>query len=122
MAPKPECYLCPWLCVERDADGAALKWDLTQWDDAYWARLRDFVAAAEERGVVVEYVLFCFFYTDTLWQASPMHPANNVNGLTVADRNSPYTLENTRSAGAAGRPGAKGRGGAGRLRQRVPSR
>jgi len=95
MAPESDRYLCPWLCVERDPDGAALTWDLAQWDDVYWSRLRDFVAAAGERGVVVEYVLFCFFYADTLWEASPMHPTNNVNGVAVTDRNSSYTLENT---------------------------
>ncbi|MCJ7550183.1 MAG: hypothetical protein MUQ30_10940, partial [Anaerolineae bacterium] len=95
MAPKPESYLCPWRCVERGPDGDPLKWDLTQWDDAYWQRLRDFVAEAGARGIVVEYVLFCYFYNDTLWRASPMHPDNNVNGLEIEDRSQVHTLDSS---------------------------
>ncbi len=71
-----------------------MKWDLGQWDDAYWQRLRDFVTEAGTRGIVVEYVLFCFMYTDELWRASPMHPGNNVNGLTIEDRNGIFSLDN----------------------------
>jgi hypothetical protein len=69
-------------------------WDLAQWDPVYWARLRDFVDEASDRGIVVEYVLFCYFYNDVLWRASPMHPENNVNGLTIADRSRAYDLDN----------------------------
>lgn len=93
MAPEPSRYLCPWKSVERDADGAPLRWDLTQWDKAYWRRLREFVAAAGDRGVVVEYVFFCYFYNDTLWRASPMHPNSNINGLTVAGRHQAHSLD-----------------------------
>lgn len=94
MAPEPASYLCPWQCVARDAAGAPVTWDLTQWDEAYWAHLRNFVSEASDRGIAVEYVLFCYFYNDVLWRASPMHPENNVNGLTVAHRSRAYDVGN----------------------------
>lgn len=92
MAPEPTSYLCPWRCVARNADGAPVTWDLTQWDEAYWARLQDFVAQASDRGIVVEYVFFCYFYNETLWRASPMNPDNNVNGLSIEHRSQAYEL------------------------------
>jgi hypothetical protein len=52
------------------------------------------VAQAGDRGIVVEYVLFCHFYNDRLWQASPMHPDNNINTVVVEDRSQAYTVDN----------------------------
>ena len=34
-----------------------------------------------DRGIVVEFVLFCPFYEENLWDINPMNPRNNVNGL-----------------------------------------
>jgi hypothetical protein len=42
-------------------------------DDAYLPRLRDFVAEAGRRGIVVEVTLFCPYYQDTMWKASPLY-------------------------------------------------
>ncbi|MBN1444132.1 MAG: hypothetical protein JXA90_15585, partial [Planctomycetes bacterium] len=64
-----------------------------RWDDAYFARLRDFVRHAGRREVVVEYVLFCPFYADDQWKLSPMNAANNVQGVGVVARTDPYTLD-----------------------------
>ena len=82
LAPAADRFLCPW--ARSDTPGAAdggNKFDLTRWDSAYFERLKDFLAQAGEHGVVVELVLFCTMYDQTLWTASPMHPRNNVNGL-----------------------------------------
>lgn len=68
------------------------RFDLDRWDPAYFARLRDFVAKAGERGVVVEVTLFCPFYDDTMWSASPLNPSNNVNGTPAIPRERMYTL------------------------------
>ena len=57
------------------------KFDLTKWDDDYFTRLKDFVAYAAKRGVVVELVLFCPLYEDSMWNVSPMNVRNNVNGI-----------------------------------------
>ena len=60
LAPTPEKYIGPWPRSETKgaADGGN-KFDLTRWNDAYFERLKTFVAAAADRGIVVEYVLFC---------------------------------------------------------------
>src|SRR5450432_527100 len=66
LAPAPGKFMAPW--GQRDG-----KFDLTKWDEAYFARLKDFVAYAGRCGVVVELVLFCPLYQDSMWSASPMN-------------------------------------------------
>jgi hypothetical protein len=55
--------------------------------------LNDFVSAASERGIVVEFVLFCPFYDDNLWEVSPMNARNNVNHVGIMPRTEVYTLK-----------------------------
>lgn len=57
------------------------KFDLDQWDDEYFARLKDFVRKAGKAGIVVEMTLFCVFYGEPEWSISPYAPGNNVNGF-----------------------------------------
>lgn len=95
LAPESGRYICPWARTDTPGyDGGTTKFDLTQWDPAYFARLKDFVAQAGKRGVVVELVLFCPFYTDPLWLRSPMNIGNNVNGIGDVKRTQVYTLSN----------------------------
>jgi len=82
----PRRYCSPWA-------EAGEKFDLAKWNDAYFARLKDFVAQASNRGVVVEYVLFCPFYEENLWDANPMNPKNNVNNTPNCPRTEVYTLK-----------------------------
>jgi hypothetical protein len=94
LAPAPGRYSTPW--ARSDTPGYANgggKFDLQRWDEAYFARLRDFVAQAARRGIVVELALFCPFYEDSMWRLSPMHPANNVNGCGPTERTAVYTLD-----------------------------
>ncbi len=94
LAPAAGDLLCPW--ARSDTPGYANggnKFDLTQWDAAYFNRLTDFVAQARERGVVVEMVLFCPFYEDRMWQLSPMNAGNNVNDIGNVERTDVYTLK-----------------------------
>lgn len=84
LAPRDAAFRCPW---RRLPDG---RWDLHHWDEAYWGRLKQFCALAAERHIVVELVLFCFWYEDALWAASPMHPDNNVQGVGPRDRRDVY--------------------------------
>lgn len=88
MGPDPQKYLCPW---KRASDG--IKFDLSQWDEAYFLRLKDFIAEAQKRGVIVELSLFCPFYEDTQWVLSPFNSKNNINGLGDISRNDVYTLD-----------------------------
>jgi len=94
LAPKPDRYLAPWPRTGKggDVDGLG-RFDLERWNEAYFSRLRDFVAAAAQRGVVVELNLFCPFYEDALWDASPMNARNNVNGVGAVPGEEVYTLK-----------------------------
>ncbi len=94
LAPAKGRLICPW--VRSDTPGYAgggNKFDLDGFDEAYFARLKHFVAEAGRRGIVVEMVLFCPFYKDTMWNLSPMKAANNVNDIGHAARTDVYTLK-----------------------------
>lgn len=94
MAPERNRYVCPWPRSEQA--GYALggnKFDLSRWDDAYFNRLKAFVSAARQRGIIVELTLFCPFYEEKMWVISPMNSFNNVNKLGTIGRNDVYTLD-----------------------------
>ncbi len=94
LSPKPGRFACPWA---RSQTAGALdggnKFDLTKFDDAYFQRLRSFLAAAEKAGVVVEFNLFCPLYHKELWAVSPMNVKNNVNGLGDCPRDETLSLK-----------------------------
>lgn len=94
LAPEPGKYVAPWARSKTPgaADGGN-KFDLDQWEPAYFDRLSRFVSEAGARGIVVEYVLFCPFYEDNLWAVNPMNAANNVNGVGKVGREEVYTLK-----------------------------
>jgi hypothetical protein len=94
LAPLPGRYVCPWARSSEPvyAHGGN-KVDLTKWDEDFFKRLKDFMAQASKRGVVVELNLWCPNYDNNLWKASPMNAANNVNGVGNCPANEPYTLK-----------------------------
>lgn len=83
----PGRFIAPW--ARSNAPGAidgGNKFNLNQWDPAYFHRLREFVRMAGERGIVVEVTLFCPFYRsifadDRIWNYSPMKASNHINGV-----------------------------------------
>ncbi len=92
LAPTPDKYIAPWH--RTDVPGAAdgrNRFDFGRWNDTYFDRLKSFVAAASDRGIVVEYVLFCPFYEENLWTVNPMNARNNVNGVGNIGRNEAFT-------------------------------
>ncbi|HZW66095.1 MAG TPA: cellulase family glycosylhydrolase [Hanamia sp.] len=94
LAPKPGKFLCPWKrSTVPGYEGGGNKFDLSQWDQAYFKRLKDFVATARSRGVIVEFTLFCPFYGDEQWALSPMNGHNNVNDIDTMPRTYVYTLD-----------------------------
>jgi hypothetical protein len=97
LAPAPGKYICPWARsgVPGAADGGN-KFDLARWDGAYVARLKDFIAQASRRGIVVELVLFCTFYDDALWKINAMNAANNVNDVETVGREQVFTPKNSK--------------------------
>lgn len=91
LAPREGKLICPWArSTAAGYAGGGNKFDLGKWDPAYLARLKDFLAQAGQRGVVVELSLFCPFYEDSMWKLSPMNAANNVNGVGKVAREAVY--------------------------------
>jgi hypothetical protein len=79
----------PW---QRPGPGLARdgrpRFDLSQWNEAYFARLRERVQAAGRRGIYCAVMMFEAWTikwptreTDS-WPYHPLHPENNVNGIT----------------------------------------
>ena len=73
----------------RTGPGKALdgkpKFNLTQFNPAYFTRLRSRVAAARNRGIYVSVMLFEGWglqFSPRAWEGHPFHPENNVNGLS----------------------------------------
>src|SRR6185312_7716976 len=89
LAPEAGKFIAPW-----QQNGG--KFDLTKWDDAYFARLKDFVSYAGRSGVLVELVLFCPLYEDSMWSVSPMNSRNNVNGVGDVARTDVLALKDER--------------------------
>src|SRR5207249_6013454 len=94
LAPAAGRFICPWARSETPGyPNGGNKFDLTRWDAAYFRRLKNFVAQAGKRGVVVELNLFCPFYEESQWRLSPQNAANNINGVGDVARTNVYTLD-----------------------------
>jgi hypothetical protein len=94
LAPVRDRFICPWArSATPGYPNGGNKFDLNRWDEGYFKRLREFVAEAGRRGVVVEINLFCPFYEEDQWALSPQNAANNVNGVGKVGRNDVYTLD-----------------------------
>ena len=94
LAPRSHRYLAPWARSNQPgyANGGN-KFDLSKWDEAYFKRLKTFVADGASKNIVVELSLFCPMYEDMQWALSPMNTVNNVNGVGAVGRNDVYTLD-----------------------------
>jgi hypothetical protein len=72
--------LYPFLKTEEG------KYDLDQWNDAYWERFEFFLKETEKRDIIVQIEVWDRFdYWSDYWLVHPYNPKNNVN----------YTLEET---------------------------
>ena len=81
LAPDSGRFICPWARSNEPGYAAGgNKFDLDSWDPEYFNRLKDFVAEAAKRDIVVELDLFSNFYDTLQWKLSPLHYSNNVNG------------------------------------------
>ncbi len=85
LAPTADRFVSPWVQVGD-------KFDLDRFNAGYFDRLKQFLRAAGERGVIVEYVFFCPFYEDVLWDIAPMNAKNNMNDVGAFARTEAYTL------------------------------
>lgn len=93
LAPTANRFIAPWArSLTPGYSGGGNKFDLTKWDAAYFTRLKDFLAEAAKRDIVVEVTLFCPFYEESQWKLSPQNAINNVNNVGGVARTDVYTL------------------------------
>jgi hypothetical protein len=82
LAPDSSKYICPWRRSSKSGYYfGGNKFDLNKWDNHYFKRLKDFVAEAGKRGIIVEVDLFSNFYDSAKWTLSPLYIQNNINGI-----------------------------------------
>lgn len=82
LAPAPGRFIAPWpRSTEEGYANGGNKFDLTKWDENYFSRLKDFVAEAGKRDIIVELDLFSNFYDTVQWRLSPLNSINNINGI-----------------------------------------
>ena len=93
LGAKPISLTLPWARSQKPgyALGGNL-FDLDKWDPAFFARLKDFVAKAAERGIVVEICFYNAQYGDT-WPMSPLYYENNIQGEGRCDYEDAQTLK-----------------------------
>ncbi len=92
LAPEKGRVVTPWRTIQGD-DGK-VRYDLSQWNDAYFRRLKDFLSLAREKGIIVEITLFSSVYTDRMWEICPENPANNINVDTPLVMSEVHILNN----------------------------
>eukprot|EP01006_Ploeotia_vitrea_P053516 TRINITY_DN67796_c4_g4_i8.p1 TRINITY_DN67796_c4_g4~~TRINITY_DN67796_c4_g4_i8.p1 ORF type:complete len:486 (+),score=21.64 TRINITY_DN67796_c4_g4_i8:45-1502(+) len=94
----PNHYVAPWkrstTCCYVDGGN---KFDLSQWDPAYFERLKSYIKLAGSLGIIIEFSLFCDYYghpATFLW--SPLYWKNNINKELphVEHGDDPYLLKN----------------------------
>ncbi len=96
LAPKQDKFIAPWARsnVPGYFDGGN-KFDLTKWDEKYFARLKDFAAQAAKRGIVIEANLFSNYYGDNSWFTHPFYFKNNINNVGNCKWDEAETLQHS---------------------------
>ena len=67
------------------------QYDLDHWNEAYFLRLRDFLAKASARNIIVDIALFNGMYPDR-WAFQAMYHTNNIQGVGTCRFNEVQTL------------------------------
>jgi hypothetical protein len=104
VAPLKDRYICPW--ARSGTPGARNEgnlFDLDTWDEKYFDRLKDFMYQAQERGIIIEFVLFCTFYFNyfgnALWEICPLNNCNNINSTEKVEGYEVHKLQYKRLMG-----------------------
>ena len=93
ITPAPGRFLAPWArSNEPGFPCGGDKFDLDRFSPEYLARLKEFIAEADRRGIVVELTLFCATYSERNWGFHPFNATNNVQGLGVKNYKQLHTL------------------------------
>jgi hypothetical protein len=93
MGPRPDRTIVPW--ARSNQPGYVYggnKFDLDKWNPEYFARLKDFIVKAAERGIVVEICFFNSQYSHR-WPLSPLYYENNIQGVGKCDFKDAQTLK-----------------------------
>ena len=86
LAPAEGRFLAPWARSDEPGyAGGGNKFDLDQFNPAYFERLNDFIATAAKHNVIVELTFFSSTYRDAQWAMHPFNPANNIQSIDVPD-------------------------------------
>jgi len=93
LAPARNKIITPWVQVGTNPGGYG-KFDLSTWNEAYFKRLKDFMAVAAEHDIIVEVTLFSSIYRDEHWDICPQNPANNINITHDVTQKDAQTLNN----------------------------
>ena len=95
MSSRDDGNLWPF---KKLADG---KYDLEQFDEAYWLRFENFLEDTHERDIIVQIEVWATFdYYRDIWEVNPFNPKNNVNytaketGLPLVVKTHPTRTEN----------------------------
>jgi len=93
LGAKPSRLVLPWARSNKPGYplGGNL-FDLDKWNPEFFVRLKDFVAKAGERGIVVEICFYNAQYGDT-WPMSPLYYENNIQGEGQCDYEDAQTLK-----------------------------
>lgn len=91
LAPAADRVITPW---HSERSGSRTVYDLARWNEAYFARLHDFMRTAARHDIIVEVTLFSSIYRDEHWEISPQNPANNRNIEQEISRFDAQTLNN----------------------------
>jgi hypothetical protein len=93
MGPKPRRTIVPWArSNEPGYVYGGNKFDLDKWNPDFFARIKDFIVKAAERGIVVEVCFFNSQYTHR-WPVSPLYYENNIQGVGKCDFKDAQTLK-----------------------------
>ncbi len=93
VGPRPSRTIVPWArssipsCVY-----GGNKYDLDKWNPEFFARLKDYIVKAGERGIVVEVNFFNSQYSHR-WPLHPLYYENNIQGVGKCDYKDVQTLK-----------------------------
>ncbi len=94
LAPKSKDLIQPWARSQTPGyRSGGNRFDLDHWDQEYFRRLKDFLAQADARGIVVE---ICFFNAQNRgsWPMSPLFWKNRIQAEErIDDYNAVQTLK-----------------------------
>jgi hypothetical protein len=96
LAPAVGSFIAPWKRVDEPGlFKGEKKFDLNEWNPAFFERLNDFISLADKLGIVVEVTFFCSTYQDFIWERNPFNPGNNINNISMnLERQKSNTIAN----------------------------